>query len=142
MSNKDPFSNNSDQDQTSEMSDEARLVIGKARRSFGFSMSIMLLGFMAIVLAFVYRATREEKSAAVNFSVEEVVLPAGSAVRSMVPFKDLIAITYENGGEVKMRMLDSATGEVLREIKVTKETTSPAAPDASQTNNSGGQGGQ
>ncbi len=135
MSNKDPFSNNSDQDQTSEMSDEARLVIGKARRSFGFSMSIMILGFMAIVLAFVYRATRDEQNAATNFTVEEVVLPAGSIVRSMVPFKDLIAITFENGGEVKMRMINSSTGQVLREIKVVKETASPAT--GTQDNNAG-----
>jgi len=121
MSNKDPSSKNSDLDQTSEMSDEARMVIGKARRSFGFSMSIMILGFMAIVLALVYRATRDEQSAAAGFTLQEVVLPAGSQVRSMMPYKDLIAITFENAGVVKMRLLNSATGEVLREIPVAQE---------------------
>ncbi len=123
MSTKDPFNKNSDQDQTSEMSDEALRVIGKAKRSFGFSMSILILGFMAVVLAFVYRSTRDEKSAAANFTVQEVVLPAGSIVRSMVPFKDLIAVTFENNGEVKMRMINSATGEVLTEIPVVNEAT-------------------
>jgi len=128
MSNKDSFSNNSEPDQTSEMSDEARMVIGKARRSFGFSMSIMILGFMAIVLALVYRATRDEQSAASRFTLEEVVLPAGSLVRTMVPFDDLIAITFENAGQVTMRMINSATGEVLREIQVVEETTTETKP--------------
>ena len=109
------------------MSYEALMVIGKAKRSFGFSMSILILGFMAVVLAFVYRSTRDEKSAAANFTVQEVVLPAGSIVRSMVPFKDLIAITFENNGEVKMRMINSATGEVLTEIPVVNEATANTA---------------
>ncbi len=128
MSNKDSFSNNSEPDQTSEMSDEARMVIGKARRSFGFSMSIMILGFMAIVLALVYRATRDEQSAASRFTLEEVVLPAGSLVRTMVPFDDLIAITFENSGQVTMRMINSATGEVLREIQVVEEPADQTTP--------------
>ncbi len=130
MSNKDSFSTSSDPAQTSEMSDEARMVIGKARRSFGFSMSIMILGFMAIVLALVYRATRDEQSAASRFTLEEVVLPAGSVVRTLVPFDDMIVLTFENKGDVRMRMIDSATGEVLREIRVVEETADQTTPAA------------
>lgn len=126
MSNKDPFSNNSDQDQTSEMSDEAAMVIGKARRSFGFSMSIMILGFMAVVLALVYRATRDEKSAADQFALEAINLPASAVVLSIVPVKDVIAVTFKDKGQTVLALLKGKTGEVIKEIPVVKGAAAKA----------------
>jgi len=103
------------------MTDEARLVIGKARRSFGFSMSILILGFMAIVLALVYRATRDEESAANRFSLEMIMLPASAVVLSLVPVDNVIVVTFENEGQTMMRIIDTVTGEIQKEIPVVAE---------------------
>ena len=103
------------------MSDEARAVIGKARRSFGFSMSILILGFMAIVLALVYRATRDGGSIADRYVLESIAVPAGADVLSVLPSGDIIALTYVTGGETFLRMVDAKTGAVLREIPVIDE---------------------
>ncbi|HHG90836.1 MAG TPA: hypothetical protein ENJ90_10220 [Devosia sp.] len=117
MSDKDP----SNEDQTSEMTDEARVIIGRARRSFGFSMSILILGFMAIVLALVYRATKDRESAADLLALEEIALPASAEVRAMVPVNDVIAVTYLVDGQTVLRLVDGATGEMIREIVVVTE---------------------
>jgi hypothetical protein len=111
----------SGEDQKSEMTDEARVIIGKARRSFGFSMSILILGFMAIVLALVYRATKDRESAADLVALEEIALPASAEVRSMVPVNDVIAITYIMEGQTVLRLVDGATGEMIREVVVVAE---------------------
>ena len=103
------------------MTDEARAVIGKARRSFGFSMSILILGFMAIVLALVYRATKDRESAADPYVLEAIVLPSGAEVISMVPVRDVIAITYSVAGQTALRMISAETGEILKEIPVVGE---------------------
>ena len=117
MARKDP----SDLDQTSEMTDEARAVIGKARRSFGFSMSILILGFMAIVIALVYRATKDRESAADPYVLEAIMMPADAQIVSMVPVRDMIAITYTLEGQTALRMISAETGEILKEIPVKGE---------------------
>ncbi len=103
------------------MTDEARVIIGKARRSFGFSMSILILGFMAIVLALVYRATKDRESAADMVALEEIALPSSVEVRAMVPVNDVIAITYVKEGRTILRLVDGASGEMIREIVVVAE---------------------
>jgi hypothetical protein len=108
-------------DQSSEMTDEAREVIGKARRSFGFSMSILILGFMAIVLALVYRATKDQESVADKYVLESIILPAGAQVISIVPERDVIAVTYTLEGQSALRMISIETGEVLKEISIIAE---------------------
>ena len=103
------------------MTDEAREVIGKARRSFGFSMSILILGFMAIVLALVYRATRDEESAAARFSLPEISIPADAEVISIVPVGNVIAVTFDRSGKIMMRIVDTASGEIMKEVPVVTE---------------------
>ena len=61
------------------MSPEAQAALSKARRSFRFSISILLLGFMAIALALVYRVMRDAPPPAV---AESVAIPAGAAIVS------------------------------------------------------------
>ncbi len=103
------------------MTDEARMVIGKARRSFSFSMGILLLGFMAIVLALVYRATKDRESAAEPYGLEAIVIPNGAEVISLVPLRDVIAVTYSLEGQMALRMIDAETGEIIKEIPVVGE---------------------
>ncbi len=120
MTNSDTSKN----EQTSEMNEETRKVIGKAKRSFGFSMAILILGFMAIVSALVYRATREEESAANRFSLQEIIIPAGAQILSVVPMNDVIIVTYQNNDGAMMRIIDTVTGDILKDIPVVTETVS------------------
>jgi len=84
-------------------------------------MSILILGFMAIVLALVYRATRDEESAASRYSLQEISIPAGAQVLSVTPVNNVIVVTYQNNGDTVMRILDTVTGETMKEIPVVEE---------------------
>ncbi len=108
------------------MTDEAREVIGKARRSFGFSLSILILGFMAVVVAVVYRATRDQKSAADLVALEQIILPADVEVRAIVPVNDILAITLVENGRTVLRMLNGKTGELIRDVPVLNEEEAAA----------------
>ncbi len=108
-------------EETSELTDEAAKAIGKARRSFSFSMGILLLGFMAIVLALVYRATKDGESAAEPYALEAIIIPNGAEVISLVPLRDVIAVTYAFEGQTALRMIDAQSGELIKEIPVTGE---------------------
>ncbi|KQX40436.1 hypothetical protein ASD04_07370 [Devosia sp. Root436] len=87
--------------------------MGKARRSFIFSIGILLLGFMAIGFALVYRAMRDTPPPAV---AESVVLPAGAEVVSAVVSDGAINVTYTIGGVSTLALFDQATGEMTREV--------------------------
>ncbi|WP_156461169.1 DUF6476 family protein [Devosia sp. Root436] len=108
----------SDPDETGQKPDapltpEALAILGKARRSFIFSIGILLLGFMAIGFALVYRAMRDTPPPAV---AESVVLPAGAEVVSAVVSDGAINVTYTIGGVSTLALFDQATGEMTREV--------------------------
>ena len=76
---------------------------------------------MAIVLALVYRATRDEESAANRFTLETISIPIGAVVLSIVPVNNVIVVTYENDGQTMMRIVDTQTGAIEKEIPVIAE---------------------
>lgn len=93
-------------------------MIGKARRSFGWSMGILLLGLVSVALALVYRVTREEDSLAERFSLEAIELPAGAEVRSVVPHDEALAVTFTTNGAAHVYIVDAKSGELLRDVPV------------------------
>ena len=95
-----------------------REVIGKARRSFGFSMGILLLGLVAVALALVYRVTREEDSLAERFSLEAINLPAGAQVTSVLPYDEALAVTFTTLDGAYVYIVDAKTGELLRDVPI------------------------
>jgi len=101
------------------LSPEALAMFGKARRSFGISIGILLLGFMAIGFALVYRVMRDapppELAAAIN-------LPLEAEVISAVVADGAINVTYRTGGIVSLAMYDPKTGELVRTIVIGKPT--------------------
>lgn len=103
------------------MTDETRQVIGSARRSFGFSMGILLIGFVAIVLVLVYRATKEEDGPAQRFTIEQIEVPAGAELISVSPQSTILAVTYRLGGQTMVQLIDGKTGETVREIAILSE---------------------
>lgn len=95
------------------MSPEAQAALAKARRSFRFSISILLLGFMAIALALVYRVMRDAPPPAV---AESVAIPAGAEIVSALVTDGAINVTYTINGVTTLGLFDQATGELTRSV--------------------------
>ena len=89
--------------------------MGKARRSFAISIGVLLLGFMAIGFALVYRAMRDTPPPAL---AESVVLPAGADVVSALVSDGAINVTYAVDGVTTLALFDQATGELTREVVI------------------------
>ena len=98
-----------------EISPEAAAAIGKARRSAGFAMGIMLLGFMAIGVAVVYRLMRDAPPPTIAASVS---VPAGSEVLSSLTVDGTIQVTYRAGGAVMLAVFDAKTGELRQSTEI------------------------
>jgi len=101
--------------QDAELTPEARQILGRARRSFGISIAVLLVGFIAVAFALVYRATRDDGDAPYA-SIGSISLPAGAEVVQAVPAEGLIAVTYRVGGQTFLRLVDAKTGELAGEI--------------------------
>jgi hypothetical protein len=95
------------------LSPEALAMFRKARRSFGISIGILLLGFMAIGFALVYRVMRDAPPPAV---AESVVLPAGAEVISALVTDGAIQVTFRRDGATHLVLFDQGTGEMIRQV--------------------------
>lgn len=104
-----------------EMTPEARQIIGKARRSFGFSIAVLLLGFIAIVFALVYRSMRDSEPADMRYPLSQISVPAGAEVVSVVPGTDRLAVTYRAEGKTSVRLIDPQSGEIIQDLPVVSE---------------------
>lgn len=104
-----------------ELPPEAAHFISRARRSFGVSIAILLLGFIAIVGALVYRATRDGGGPETRYAVESIGLPSGAEVVSAVLAEGMVTLTFKLGDTTEIRLLDGKTGATLRQIAVTDE---------------------
>ena len=103
------------------ISPDAAAVIARARRSFAFSIGLLLLGFIAIALALVYRSGRGDETAQEAYSAGVLTLPANAEVVSAVPAEGMFAITYSVAGKTRLRMIDGTTGAVIRDIDFVSE---------------------
>ena len=87
--------------------------MAKARRSFAISIGVLLLGFMAIGFALVYRAMRDTPPPAL---AESVVLPPGAEVVSALVSEGAINVTYTVDGVTTLALFDQGTGEMTRAV--------------------------
>ena len=90
-------------------------MFGKARRSFGISIGILLVGFMAIGFALVYRVMRDAPPPPV---AESVTLPAGAEVVSALVADGSMQVTYSLGGVTTLSLFDQETGELIRSVVI------------------------
>lgn len=90
-------------------------MLGKARRSFGISIGILLLGFMAIGFALVYRVMRDSPPPQV---AAEVFLPAGAEVVSALNLDGTVQVTYRAGEATLLSVFDAASGELVRTVTI------------------------
>ena len=93
-------------------------MLGKARRSFAISIGILLLGFMAIGFALVYRVMRDAPPPTI---AESVVLPAGAELMSALVSDGVINVTYVVDGITTLALFDKATGELTGEVVLASE---------------------
>lgn len=116
MSNSQPSD-----DASQEISPDAAAVIARARRSFGFSIGLLILGFVAVALALVYRTGRGDETAGDAYSAGVLAVPAGAEIVSAVPSDGMFAITYSQDGVTRLRLIDGETGAVIRDINFVRE---------------------
>jgi hypothetical protein len=116
----DPKTSPSDQ----EMTPEARAIIGRARRSFLFSIGLLIVGFIAIAGALVYRSAQSGGGAAASgadYVIASLNIPAGAEIISAVAADGQVTVTYRAGPMTSVRIFDGKTGEMVREIPVVSE---------------------
>ena len=102
-------------DKAEPLTPEAQAMFAKARRSFGISIGILLLGFMAIGFALVYRVMRDSPPPEVAASVS---VPAGAEVISAVVADGAVNVTYRIGGTVTLGLYDQKSGELTRSVVI------------------------
>ena len=100
-------------------------VIGRARRSFAFSIGLLIVGFIIIGAALVYRSSRDSGSASVDagaaYAAAAVKVPAGATIISAVAAGGQISVSYKNGAATSLRIFDGKTGAILREVPLVSE---------------------
>lgn len=75
----------------------------------------MLLGFMAVAFALVYRLNRDTPP---PVQASAVLVPAGAEVVSALSSDGTVQITYRLDGAVSLAVFDAATGEIIRTIDI------------------------
>lgn len=78
-------------------------------------MGIMLLGFMAIGFAVVYRVMRDSPPPTI---ADTVTLPAGAEVISAITTDGTIQITFTAGGATMLNVFDANSGELQRSVTI------------------------
>lgn len=105
------------------MSPEARAIIGRARRSFLFSIGLLIVGFIAIAGALVYRASQggDSQPTGADYVIAAMKIPAGAEIISAVAADGQVTVTYKAGPLTSVRIFDGKSGEMVREIPIVSE---------------------
>jgi len=105
-----------------ELTPEARAIIGRARRSFLFSIGLLIVGFIAIGGALVYRASQSGGGGGGSeYVIAAMSVPAGAEIVSAVAADGAVTVTYRLGAMTSVRIFDGRSGDLLREIPVVSE---------------------
>ena len=84
-------------------------------------MLVLLLGFIAIGGALVYRAMRDDDAPEARYGLEAVSLPAGAAVISAGAAEGLVTVTYTLNGTTHVLIVDGRSGETVNTFAVVSE---------------------
>ncbi len=108
--------------QSNDLNPEARAIIGRARKSFIFSIGLLIVGFIAIGGALVYRSSQSGGgSSGAEYVIASMKIPTGAEVISAVAADGKVTVTYRAGLMTSVRIYDGKTGEMVREIPVLSE---------------------
>ena len=98
--------------------------MGRARKSFLFSIGLLIVGFIAIGGALVYRASQSgdgKTAQGSDYVIAALKIPAGAEIISAVAADGQLTITFRAGPMTSVRIFDGKSGELLREIPVLSE---------------------
>lgn len=118
--------------QPEELTPEAKAILGKARRAFMVSMGVLLLGFIAIGVALVYRSSREEVPPAPveaiapvvvpqpgdDYTAPGLIIPADAQILSASAGDGLVSVTYMSGAITFVGIYDGKSGRLLKAIPI------------------------
>lgn len=107
--------------ETPELSDEARTIIGRARKSFLFSIGLLILGFVAVAGVLFFRTSPGGGGSGTDYVIASMRIPAGAEIISAVAADGQLTVTYRAGPMTNVRIFDGKTGEMIREIPVLSE---------------------
>ena len=109
--------------QPQELTPEARTIIARARKSFLFSIGLLIVGFIAIGGALVYRSVQTSTPApsGADYVIASLKIPSGAELVSAVAADGKLTVTYTAGLMTSVRIFDGKTGELIREIPVLSE---------------------
>ena len=110
--------------QPQDLTPEARAIIGRARKSFLFSIGLLLVGFLAIGGALIFRSTTMGTgggSSGADYIIASLKIPSGAEVVSAVAADGKVTLTYRTGLMTSVRIFDGKTGEMIREIPIVSE---------------------
>ena len=92
-----------------ELTPEARAIMGRARKSFLFSIGLLIVGFIAIGGALVYRASQSGDgglAASSDYVIAALKIPAGAEIISAVAADGQLTVTYRAGPMTSVRIFD------------------------------------
>jgi hypothetical protein len=108
--------------QPQELSPEARAIIGRARRSFMISIGLLIVGFLAIGGALIFRsATSGGSATGADYVIAALKVPTGAEVVSAVAADGKVTVTYRTGAMTSVRIFDGKSGEMIREVPIVSE---------------------
>src|SRR3982751_3972759 len=97
----------SDPEKPAEMTPEARMIIGRARTSFLFTMGLLILGFIVVAGALVYRSSQSNGVTHTNeYGLGGVNIPAGAQVISASAADGVVTVTFSQAGATRVRVFD------------------------------------
>jgi len=107
--------------ETQELSPEARIIIGRARKSFLLSVGLLVVGIFVIGAVLMFRGNGGGGGNASDYVIASMSIPAGAEIISAVAADGRPTVTYRAGAMTSVRIFDGKTGQMVREIPVLSE---------------------
>jgi hypothetical protein len=111
--------------QPQELTPEARAILARARKSFLFSIGLLILGVLAVGGALIFRSANLGSgggtSTGADYVIASLKIPSGAEVVSAVAADGKVTLTYRAGLMTSVRIFDGKTGEMIREIPIVSE---------------------
>lgn len=88
------------------------------------SIGVLLLGFIAIAMALVYRSSQSSPASATPataYAAQALRLPQGAELVSAVASNGSVSVTYRIGPALQMRIFDGQTGEMTQQLDIVFE---------------------
>ncbi len=99
------------------------MIIGRARTSFLFTIGLLIVGFIAIAGALVYRSSQSTGAATKTneYGLAAVSIPAGAEVISTSASEGMVTVTFSQAGATRVRIFEGKTGALVREFPIESE---------------------